>query len=114
MLVKETRRHRDALMNCRLRGGTLAMPKSTDTNALLTSHISEAGLTHVLIGLRSIEAKKEYAYADGSPLKNSTLWGLEVPTEAGNDSCVQLGSNGAWSQVECDVAKYFICEFSKK
>ncbi|KAI4874002.1 hypothetical protein NFI96_032075 [Prochilodus magdalenae] len=114
LLVKEARRYRDALMNCRLRGGTLAMPKSMDTNKLLTGYVSEAGLTHVFIGLQPAEAGGGYVYVDGSPLKNSTIWGLEVPSEFGSKSCVQMGSTGAWSQVECDVTKYFICEFSKK
>ncbi|KAL6489089.1 hypothetical protein MHYP_G00028300 [Metynnis hypsauchen] len=98
LLVKEARRYRDALMNCKLRGGTLAMPKTMDTNTLLTSYVSEAGLTHVFIGLQPAEAAGGYAYADGSPLRNSTVWGLEVPTEVSSNSCVQMGSNGAWSQ----------------
>ncbi|KAL7886770.1 hypothetical protein AOLI_G00044910 [Acnodon oligacanthus] len=98
LLVKEARRYRDALMNCKLRGGTLAMPKTMDTNTLLTSYVSKAGLTHVFIGLQPAEAGEGYAYADGSPLRNSTVWGLEVPTEVSSNSCVQMGSNGAWSQ----------------
>ncbi|XP_017556366.2 collectin-10 isoform X2 [Pygocentrus nattereri] len=114
LLVKDARRYRDALMNCKLRGGTLAMPKTIDTNTLLTSYVSEAGLTHVFIGLQPAETGGGYAYADGSPLRNSTVWGLEVPTEVSSNSCVQMGSNGAWSQVKCDIGKYFICEFSKK
>ncbi|XP_066538515.1 collectin-10 [Hoplias malabaricus] len=114
LLVKEARRYRDALINCKLRGGTLAMPKTTGTNTLLTSYVSEASLTHVFIGLQLAETGGQYAYVDGSPLQNSTVWGLEVPPKADSNSCVQMGSNGAWSKVECDVPKYFICEFLKK
>uniref|UniRef100_A0A3B1IQP1 Collectin subfamily member 10 n=1 Tax=Astyanax mexicanus TaxID=7994 RepID=A0A3B1IQP1_ASTMX len=114
LLVKEARRYRDALMNCKLRGGTLAMPKNTNTKTLLSGYISEASLTHVFIGLRSAEAGGGYVFADGGALINSTAWGLEVPSVVSNSSCVQMGSSGAWSQTECDTAKYFICEFSRK
>ncbi|XP_072535072.1 collectin-10 [Salminus brasiliensis] len=114
LLVKEARRYRDSLMNCKLRGGTLAMPKNLNTNTLLTGYVSEASLTHVFIGLRSAEAGGGYVYADGGPLTNATVWGLEVALGGSSNSCVQMGSNGAWSLTECDVAKYFICEFPKK
>ena len=55
LIVKEARKYRDALMNCKLRGGMLAMPKSREVNRLLADYISQAGLTRVYIGLQSVE-----------------------------------------------------------
>lgn len=53
LLVKEPKRYREASMNCRLRGGNLAMPKSSHTNQLLAEYISQAGLTRVYIGVQT-------------------------------------------------------------
>ncbi|XP_062847887.1 collectin-10 [Trichomycterus rosablanca] len=99
LLVKEERKYRDALMNCRLRGGTLAMPESENATALLGNYISDAGLTQVLVGRPLAQEGGEE-----SLVKNATALGT---------SCAQMASNGALSQVECDVAKYYICEFNK-
>lgn len=52
LLVKEPKRFREALMNCKLRGGTLAMPKTSNTNRLMADYISQAGLTRVHIGVQ--------------------------------------------------------------
>ncbi|ROL42088.1 Collectin-10 [Anabarilius grahami] len=52
LLVTEARRYEDSLLNCKLRGGSLAMPRSTETNTLLANYIREADLTHVFIGLQ--------------------------------------------------------------
>lgn len=51
MLVKEPKRFREASMNCKLRGGTLAMPKTTNANRLMADYISQAGLTRVYVGV---------------------------------------------------------------
>lgn len=53
LLVKEAKRYREASMNCRLRGGNLAMPKSNHTNQLLAEYISQAGLTRAYIGVQA-------------------------------------------------------------
>ncbi|KAG7270753.1 hypothetical protein CRUP_010587 [Coryphaenoides rupestris] len=45
LLVTESRRFREARVNCKLRGGTLAMPKTTNSNRLLADYVSHAGLT---------------------------------------------------------------------
>ncbi|XP_052000264.1 collectin-10 [Xyrauchen texanus] len=112
LLVKEARKFRESLLNCKLRGGSLAMPKTTETNTLLANYISEAHLTHVFIGIQVGEPEVGYMYIDGKPLLNTTVWGLQGPRR-GNGDCVQLGSTGAWSQVECVATQYYICEFAK-
>lgn len=53
LLVKEPKRFREASMNCKLRGGTLAMPKTTNTNRLMADYVSQAGLTRVFIGVQA-------------------------------------------------------------
>lgn len=53
LLVKEPKKHREASMNCRLRGGNLAMPKTGHTNQLLAEYASQAGLSRVYIGVQA-------------------------------------------------------------
>ncbi|KAM9852156.1 collectin-10 [Aulostomus maculatus] len=119
LLVKEAKRFREALMNCKLRGGALAMPKTTNTNRLMADYVSQAGLNRVYIGVqaqnRDTNGTAGYLYADASPLQGFTGWSQEVelspPTT--NTSCVELHSTGTWGHVECEAAMFFICEFQK-
>lgn len=53
LLVKEPKRFREAAMNCKLRGGTLAMPKTSSSNRLMAGYVSEAGLARVYIGVQA-------------------------------------------------------------
>lgn len=53
LLVKEPKRFREASMNCKLRGGTLAMPKTSNTNQLMADYVGEAGLTRVYVGVQA-------------------------------------------------------------
>uniref|UniRef100_A0A669BAD8 Collectin subfamily member 10 n=1 Tax=Oreochromis niloticus TaxID=8128 RepID=A0A669BAD8_ORENI len=97
LLVKEPKRFREALMNCKLRGGTLAMPKSTNTNRLMADYVSQAGLTRVYIGVQT--QTKDVVKEELQPNTNS--------------SCVELLSTGTWAHVECEATMFFICEFPK-
>ncbi|TSK77033.1 Collectin-11 [Bagarius yarrelli] len=94
LLVKEERNHGDAQINCRLRGGTLALAEHQNISTLLGSYISEAGLTHVLVR------------TTGEPEHggNSTVSGSR---------CTQVASDGELSWVECHTQKFYICEFLK-
>ncbi|XP_015804574.1 collectin-10 [Nothobranchius furzeri] len=122
LLVKESRKYRDASLNCRLRGGTLAMPKTSSLNSLLLDYISQAGLTGVYVGVqvqsKDLNGTSSYVYADSSPLQEFAAWSQEeklhprlFPTT--NSSCVELLSTGTWGHVECETALFFICEFPK-
>ncbi|XP_035488873.2 collectin-10 isoform X1 [Scophthalmus maximus] len=122
LLVKEPKRFREASMNCKLRGGTLAMPKTTNTNRLMADYVSRAGLTRVYIGVQAqskdTNGTSSYVYADSSPLQGFAAWGPDEelnstlsPTT--NSSCVELLSTGTWGPVECEAAMFFICEFPK-
>lgn len=53
LLVKEPKGFREASVNCKLRGGTLAMPKTSNTNRLMADYVSQAGLTRVYIGVQA-------------------------------------------------------------
>ncbi|KAL6108946.1 colec10 [Pungitius sinensis] len=122
LLVKESRRFREASMNCKLRGGTLAMPKTSNTNHLMANYVIQAGLTRVYIGVlaqsNDTNGTSNYVYADSSPLQGFAAWSQDVdlnsriaPTT--NSSCVELLSTGAWSPVECEATMFFICQFLK-
>uniref|UniRef100_A0A8C2X307 Collectin subfamily member 10 n=1 Tax=Cyclopterus lumpus TaxID=8103 RepID=A0A8C2X307_CYCLU len=102
LLVKEPKRFREASMNCKLRGGTLAMPKTSNTNHLMADYVSQAGLTRAYIGVLA-QSKDTVSV----PLSNV------VSPRTTNSSCVELLSTGAWSHVECEAAMFFICEFPK-
>uniref|UniRef100_A0A672M7S9 Collectin-10-like n=1 Tax=Sinocyclocheilus grahami TaxID=75366 RepID=A0A672M7S9_SINGR len=112
LLVTEARRYQESLLNCKLRGGSLAMPRTTETNTLLADYIREADLTHVFIGLQVGVTEVGYTYVDGNLFLNTTVWSLQSP-HSGKGDCVQLGSTGAWSQVDCGATQYYICEFVK-
>ncbi|XP_038840970.1 collectin-10-like, partial [Salvelinus namaycush] len=114
LIVKEARKYREALINCKLRGGMLAMPKTTDTNTLIADYVTQAGLTQVFIGLQAGQKGGGPVYADLTPVRNYTAWGLEEPSGApSNTSCVKMVSTGTWNQVECDITMYYVCEFKK-
>ncbi|XP_062254716.1 collectin-10 [Platichthys flesus] len=122
LLVKEPKRFREASMNCKLRGGSLAMPKTTDTNRLMADYVSRAGLTRVYIGVQAqskdTNGTSSYVYADSSPLQGFAAWSQDevlnssLPSTT-NSSCVELLSTGTWGPVECEASMFFICEFPK-
>ncbi|KAM8735369.1 collectin-10 [Acanthopagrus schlegelii] len=119
LLVKEPKRFREASMNCKLRGGTLAMPKTSNTNQLMANYVGEAGLTRVYVGVQAqskdTDGTSSYVYADSSPLQAFSSWSPEeeLLSATPNSTCVELLSTGSWAHVECEVAMFFICEFPK-
>ncbi|MBN3306093.1 COL10 protein, partial [Amia calva] len=115
LIIKEAKKYKDALTNCRLRGGTLAMPKDEETNLLITSSISQAGLSRVFIGLHDSDKEGQFMYVDNTPLQNFTGWSPGEPNNAAvNENCVEMVNTGSWNDVECDLTIYFVCEFWKK
>ncbi|XP_041649895.1 collectin-10-like [Cheilinus undulatus] len=122
LLVKEPKKFREASMNCKLRGGLLAMPKTINTNRLMADYVSQAGLTRVYMGVQpqsmDTDGSSTYVFADSSPLQSFVAWSQEIeltpkvsPTT--NSSCVELLSTGAWAHVDCEATMFFICEFPK-
>ncbi|XP_071251869.1 collectin-10-like isoform X2 [Salvelinus alpinus] len=85
-----------------------------DTNTLIADYVTQAGLTQVFIGLQAGQNGGGPVYADLTPVRNYTAWGLEEPSGApSNTSCVKMVSTGTWNQVECDITMYYVCEFKK-
>lgn len=119
LLVKEAKMFQEALMNCKLRGGILAMPKTSNTNRLMADYITQAGLTRVYIGVKAqshhTNGTNSYVYTDLSPLQAFSAWSQDkdIGSPTTNSSCVELLSSGTWGHTECDAAMFFICEFSK-
>ncbi|PWA33579.1 hypothetical protein CCH79_00007493 [Gambusia affinis] len=113
LLVKEPKKFREASMNCKLRGGTLAMPKTIDINRFMADYISQAGLTRVYVGVQA-QSKgtdgigRSYIYADSTPLREFAVWSQEeqlysTSSPATNVSCVELLNTGTWNRVECET-----------
>ncbi|KAM9307739.1 collectin-10 [Gastrophryne carolinensis] len=114
-IVKEERSYRDALTQCRIRGGTLAMPKDPATNSLIASYISSLGLLRVFIGINDIEKEKQYMYTDNTPVQTFSSWKTGEPNDgSGYEDCVEMINTGAWNDVDCQLTIYFACEFVKK
>ncbi|KAG7474561.1 hypothetical protein JOB18_012516 [Solea senegalensis] len=122
LLVKEPKTFREASMNCKLRGGSLAMPKTTSTNRLMADYVSRAGLTRVYVGVQAQRKDtgqtSNYVYADSSPLQGFAPWSQDdelnsTLSSATNSSCMELLSTGTWGRVECEATMFFICEFPK-
>ncbi|XP_029447798.1 collectin-10 isoform X2 [Rhinatrema bivittatum] len=114
-IVKEERSYRDALTHCRIRGGTLAMPRDEASNSLIADYISKSGLFRVFIGVNDVEKEGQFMYTDNTPLQNYSSWKESEPNDAsGHEDCVEMLSSGAWNDVECHLTIYFVCEFMKK
>lgn len=94
LLLREERKHDAAQLDCRLRGGTLALADSENISTLLGSYISEAGLTHALVG------------TGGEPERGGN-------TTVSTGRCTQVASDGGLSRAECHAQKFYICEFSR-
>uniref|UniRef100_A0A3P9P1C6 C-type lectin domain-containing protein n=1 Tax=Poecilia reticulata TaxID=8081 RepID=A0A3P9P1C6_POERE len=118
LLVKEPKKFREASMNCKLRGGALAMPKTNNINRLMADYISQAGLTRVYVGVQAQSKAGSYIYADSTPLREFAVWSQEeqlysTSSPAINISCVELLNTGTWNKVECETPLFFLCEFPK-
>ncbi|XP_073535928.1 collectin-10 isoform X3 [Phyllobates terribilis] len=114
-IVKEENSYRDALTQCRIRGGTLAMPKDQNTNALIADYISSLGLLRVFIGINDFDREKQFMYVDGTEVQNYSNWKTGEPNDgSGYEDCVEMMSSGAWNDVDCNLTIYFVCEFIKK
>uniref|UniRef100_A0A3B4BDZ9 C-type lectin domain-containing protein n=1 Tax=Periophthalmus magnuspinnatus TaxID=409849 RepID=A0A3B4BDZ9_9GOBI len=114
LLVKEAKMFQEASMNCRLRGGVLAMPKTPNTNQILADYISQSHLTRVYVGVKAnsdTNGTRSYMYSDSTPLQTFSGWSDSPPST--NSSCVELLSSGTWAHTQCDNSMFFICEFPK-
>ncbi|XP_069813267.1 collectin-10 [Dendropsophus ebraccatus] len=113
-IVEEEHSYRDAMTQCRVRGGTLAMPKDQSTNSLIAGYISSLGLLRVFIGVNDIEREKQFMYVDNTLVQNYSGWKAGEPNDgSGEEDCVEMLSSGTWNDVDCNLTIYFVCEFIK-
>lgn len=112
--MKEEKRHADAELYCQARGGHLAMPKDEGANAALAAYISAAGLSRVYIGIHDLNQEGVFTYVDLSPMTTFSKWRRGEPDNAYDDEdCAQMLASGEWTDVPCQPAMYFVCEFDK-
>ncbi|XP_069776685.1 collectin-10 isoform X3 [Narcine bancroftii] len=115
LIVKEGKNYNAALVHCKTRGGSLAMPKDEETNSLIAAYVNKTGLSRVFIGVNDLEKEKQFMYTDSTPLQNYSHWRPGEPNNAfGGEDCVEMVSDGGWNDVECHLTIYFVCEFLKK
>ncbi|XP_077383101.1 collectin-10 isoform X2 [Festucalex cinctus] len=123
LLVKEAKRVKEASLNCKLRGGKLAVPNSINSNRLMADYVTQSGLTRVYVGVQPKDTdalrrdgRNRSLDADSVPLGNFSAWSQDeaLASSSRNASCVGLLSTGTWSHVDCDTAMFFICQFPKK
>ncbi|XP_032875092.1 collectin-10 [Amblyraja radiata] len=115
LIVKEGKNYNAALVHCKVRGGSLAMPKDEETNSLIAAYVNKTGLSRVFIGVNDLEKERQFMYTDSTPLQNYSHWRPGEPNNAfGGEDCVELVSDGGWNDVECHLTIYFVCEFLKK
>eukprot|EP00058_Branchiostoma_floridae_P003525 XP_002589013.1 hypothetical protein BRAFLDRAFT_87486 [Branchiostoma floridae] len=101
----------EAAAICLKDGGTLAMPKDAETNALLISKIKNKSVSVFWFGLH--KKKRRFEWVDGSALGTFTSW---APGEPDGNGCGNYKSRGRkgkfkWMVVPCDNHyTSFICQ----
>eukprot|EP00058_Branchiostoma_floridae_P011469 XP_002596957.1 hypothetical protein BRAFLDRAFT_76456 [Branchiostoma floridae] len=103
----------DAAAACRKDGGTLAMPRDAETNAVLISLFKSAGGYYgFFIGLQDQREEGRFEWADGSALGVYNSWAQGEPDGIGD--CVVFGTSGFWKDkwfnYECDMSFGFVCQ----
>ncbi|XP_067888295.1 collectin-10 isoform X3 [Heterodontus francisci] len=114
LIMKEEKNYNAALVHCKDRGGSLAMPKDEETNTLIAAYVNKTGLSRVFIGVNDLEKERQFMYTDSTPLLNYSHWRPGEPNNAFGEDCVEMVSDGGWNDVECHLTMYFVCEFLKK
>eukprot|EP00058_Branchiostoma_floridae_P028410 XP_002613901.1 hypothetical protein BRAFLDRAFT_208611 [Branchiostoma floridae] len=109
----------DAILHCRLDGGTLAMPRDRATNEFLISlknHVNPNA--RFWIGLHDQRREGHFEWMDGVALGRYKPWDSHQPDDAkGKEDCVQyfmytesrFGAN-KWNDADCNDPFPFICQ----
>ncbi|XP_035681621.1 C-type lectin domain family 4 member M-like [Branchiostoma floridae] len=101
----------EAAAACGEDGGTLTMPRDTETNAFLISlYKSVSDSMNFLFGLHDRREEGLFEWVDGSALGTYNSWGPREPNNAGGfEDCVRY-HNDKWNDGRCDYwPAGFIC-----
>ncbi|XP_066299902.1 collectin-10-like [Branchiostoma lanceolatum] len=114
-VVKRQKIFSEAAAACREDGGTLAMPRDSDTSAFLTFLCRFDGhKCYCWIGLRRQHEGGRFEWLDGSALGDYKPWCRRKPD--GHGDCAFYVANWygtlRWKNRECDVKLPFLCQIT--
>ena len=99
----------DAQSSCAVWGGDLTSITTERENNLLYTAISDT-VSNCWIGLFERDGDGVYQWVDGTAL-SYTNWAANEPNTPTTDNCVEMNSNGNWTNLDCDAERnWFICE----
>ena len=99
----------DAQSSCAVWGGDLTSITTERENNLLYTAISDT-VSNCWIGLYERDGDGVYQWVDGTAL-SYTNWAANEPNAPTTDDCVEMNSNGNWTNLDCDTDRnWFICE----
>ncbi|XP_006903223.1 PREDICTED: pulmonary surfactant-associated protein A-like isoform X1 [Elephantulus edwardii] len=99
----------DIRESCARAGGRIAIPRSPEENAALTSIVKKHN-TYAYLGLAEGSTPGEFYYLDGDPV-NYTNWYPGEPRGQGRERCVEMYTDGLWNDKNCLQYRLTICEF---
>ncbi|XP_019641867.1 PREDICTED: CD209 antigen-like [Branchiostoma belcheri] len=107
----------EAAATCGADGGTLAMPRDTETNEFLISLYRSVSGRLFWFGLHDRRKEGRFEWVDGSPLGEYTSWAQGEPNDGGgNEDCVLYAGHAwfgnRWNDDKCDKPTYFLCQAS--
>ncbi|XP_066268395.1 perlucin-like protein [Branchiostoma lanceolatum] len=104
----------EAAETCRKDGGTLAMPRDTETNDFLVSLQQNPRYSSYWIGLHDRRKEREFEWIDGSALGKYDSWYPGQPdNHRGNEYCVAYLRKSLavkWFDWLCNLGAGFICQ----
>ncbi|NWU65922.1 SFTPA protein, partial [Pterocles burchelli] len=98
-----------ALKSCEEAGGTLATPMSEEENKAVLGVVKQYN-RYAYLGIKEGETSGQFDYINGTPL-NYTNWQKNEPNGKGTEKCVEMYTDGSWSNKKCNLYRLTICEF---
>lgn len=91
-------------------GGALAMPKTSEANALLSGLVAPWGA--VWIGLSDEAVEAQWTWVDGTLAGDQLWWPGEPNNCCGGEHCVgtNFGAEGYWNDYTCTTVLPFVCQ----
>ncbi|KFV17430.1 Pulmonary surfactant-associated protein A, partial [Pterocles gutturalis] len=98
-----------ALKSCEEAGGTLATPTNEEENKAILGIVKQYN-RYAYLGIKEGENSGQFNYINGTPL-NYTKWHQNEPNGKGTEKCVEMYTDGSWSNKKCNLYRLTICEF---